>query len=166
MFYHNITKDDMLNGSGLRVTLWVSGCEINCIGCHNPQTHNSNSGIPFNKQAEDELFEALKHDYISGITISGGHPLMECNRPEVLRLIRKFKRLYPTKNIWLYTGYTYEQIQNIPDCKQIVDLVDVLVDGPFVLYQKDTSLHWKGSKNQRVIDIKQTLDKGEIVLYN
>lgn len=166
MNYHNITKDDMLNGSGLRVVLWVSGCEMRCIGCHNPETHDPNSGIPFDKQAEDELFEALKPDYISGITFSGGHPLIECNRPEILRLIKKFKQLYPNKNIWLYTGYTWEEIQDMPDCKQIVDLVDVLVDGPFILYQKDTTLHWKGSKNQRVIDVQKTLDKNEIVLYD
>ncbi len=166
MNYHNITKDDMLNGSGLRVVLWVSGCEMRCIACQNPETHNPNSGIPFNKQAEDELFDALKPEYISGVTFSGGHPLMECNRPEVLRLIKKFKQLYPTKNIWLYSGYTWEEIQKMSDCKQIVDLVDVLVDGPFILYQKDTTLHWKGSKNQRVIDVQKTLDKNEIVLYD
>ena len=166
MYYHNITKDDMLNGDGLRVVLWVSGCEMRCIGCHNPETHDSCSGILFDTQAEDELFEALNKDYISGITFSGGHPLMECNRPEVYRLIKKYKKLYPKKTIWMYTGYTWEEIQGIPDAKAIVDQVDVLVDGRFVLYLKDNNLEWRGSSNQRVIDVKKTLDKGEIILYN
>lgn len=165
MNYHSIEKVSMLNGDGLRVVLWVSGCEMRCIGCHNPETHNPSSGILFDKQAEDELFEALNHDYISGITFSGGHPLIKCNRTEILRLIKKFKQLYPTKNIWLYTGYTWEEIQNMSDCKEIVDLVDVLVDGRFVLPLKDTNLKWRGSSNQRVIDVKQSLDKNEVILY-
>lgn len=166
MNYHNITKDDMLNGDGLRIVLWVSGCEMRCIGCHNPETHDPYSGIPFDAQAEDELFEALSKDYISGVTFSGGHPLMECNRPEVYRLIKKYKELYPNKTIWMYTGYTWEEIQEIPDAKAIVDQVDVLVDGKFVLYLKDNNLEWKGSSNQRVIDVKKSLDKGKVVLYN
>ena len=87
MNYHNITKDDMLNGSGLRVVLWVAGCEMRCVGCQNPETWDKDGGIPFDLDAENELFEALNHDYISGITFSGGHPLMECNRPEINRLI-------------------------------------------------------------------------------
>lgn len=166
MNYHNITKDDMLNGEGLRVVLWVAGCEMRCVGCQNPETWDKDGGIPFDLDAENELFEALNHDYISGITFSGGHPLMECNRPEINRLIDKFKQLYPDKNIWLYTGYTWEELQEMPDCKEIVNKVDVLVDGRFVLYLKDNNLHWCGSSNQNVIDVKQTLDKGKIVLYN
>lgn len=166
MNYHNITKDDMLNGTGLRVVLWVSGCEMRCPACHNPETHDKDSGILFDKQAEIELLNELKYDYISGITFTGGHPLMECNRPEILRLVKKIKKLYPNKNIWLYTGYTWEEIQDIPSCKEIVDLIDVLVDGRFVLYLKDTSLHWKGSKNQRVIDVQKSIKNKKIVLFD
>ena len=166
MNYHNITKDDMLNGEGLRVVLWVSGCEMRCIGCHNPETHPANSGVLFDEQAENELFEALKPDYIDGITFTGGHPLMECNRPMIFLLVNKFRDLYPNKTIWLYTGYTWEEIQSMPDAKVIVDQIDVLVDGKFILYLKDNNLEWCGSSNQRVIDVKKSLDKGEVVLYN
>ena len=166
MNYHNIEVDSMLNGEGLRVVLWVAGCEMRCVGCQNPETWDKDGGIPFDLDAENELFEALNKDYISGITFSGGHPLMECNRPEVYRLIKKCKELYPNKTIWIYTGYTWEEIQEMPDAKAIVDQVDVLVDGKFVLYLKDNNLEWKGSSNQRVIDVKKSLDKGKVVLYN
>lgn len=166
MNYHNIDNCNMINGEGLRVVLWVSGCEMRCIGCFNPETHPANSGVLFDEQAENELFEALKPDYIDGITFTGGHPLMECNRPMVFLLVNKFRDLYPNKTIWLYTGYTWEEIQSMPDAKVIVDQIDVLVDGKFVLYLKDNNLEWCGSSNQRVIDVKKSLDKGEVVLYN
>lgn len=165
MNYHNITKDDMINGEGLRVVLWVSGCLHRCVGCQNPETHDPNSGIPFDKQAEDELFEALNKDYIDGITFCGGSPLYEGNRPEVYRLVKKIRKELPNKTIWLYTGYTWEQIQAIPTAKQIVDLIDVLIDGRFVLSLVDTNLHWRGSKNQRVIDVQQSLKQGRVILY-
>lgn len=162
MNYHNITKCDMLNGSGLRVVLWVSGCEHRCIGCHNPETWDINGGIPFDTSAENELFEALNHDYISGITFSGGDPLHTQNRSEIKRLITRFKKEFPNKNIWLYTGYLFEDIKDLDFIKDI----DVLCDGRFSLYLKDENTHWVGSTNQRIIDVKQTLDKGKIVLYN
>ena len=165
MNYHNITKDDMLNGDGLRVVLWVSGCNMNCIGCQNPETHNPNSGILFDNKAEDELFNSLEPDYISGLTLSGGHPLDPHNLSEVKRLVLKFKDKFPNKTIWLYTGYTWEQIQKMPDCKEIVDLVDVLVDGKYMIDLHDTKLKWRGSLNQRVIDVQKSLQNGKIVLY-
>lgn len=164
MNYHNITTDDMLNGDGLRVVLWISGCELNCFNCQNPQTHNPNSGIVFDKKAEDELFKELDKEYISGITFSGGHPLLEENLSEIERLIDKVKTEYPNKSIWLYTGYTYEEIQKHAIRKRIVDKVDVLCDGRFMELLKDNNLHWVGSSNQRVIDIKRTLQENKIVL--
>lgn len=166
MNYHNIDKCNMINGDGLRVVLWVSGCEMRCIGCFNPETHPVDSGILFDEQAENELFEALKPEYIDGITFTGGHPLAEYNRAMVYLLVNKCRDLYPNKTIWMYTGYTWEEIQNMPDAKAIVDQIDVLVDGKFVLYLKDNNLKWCGSSNQRVIDVKKSLDKGEVVLYN
>ena len=106
MNYHDITKADMLNGSGLRVVLWVAGCSHHCKGCQNPQTWDENSGILFDKQAENELFKALKPEYISGLTFSGGDPLYSNNRYEITRLAKKFREIYhDKKNIWLYTGY-------------------------------------------------------------
>lgn len=161
MNYHDITKADMLNGAGLRVVLWVSGCEQNCKGCQNPQTHDRNSGIEFDEEAEKELFEALKPDYISGLTLSGGHPLEQYNLPQCTRLARKFKELFPNKTLWLYTGYLWEQVKDL----ELMKYIDVLCDGRFVEELKDVNAHWVGSTNQRVIDVQKSLKTNEVVLY-
>ena len=161
MHYHNITKDDMLNGEGLRVVLWVSGCSHHCEGCHNPITWNAEGGIPFDAAAERELLEILGRDYISGITFSGGDPLYEGNREEIARLAKKIKLEYPDKSIWLYTGYRWEEISALP----LMQYIDVLVDGRFVADLKDTKLHWKGSFNQRIIDVQKSLKNGSLYLY-
>lgn len=162
MRYHNITTDDMLNGDGLRTVLWVAGCGHHCEGCHNPDTWDINGGIPFDAEAEDELFEKLAPDYISGLTFSGGDPLHPQNRGEVTRLARKFKEKFPDKTIWLYTGYLYEEIKEL----EIVPLTDVIVDGEFIKAQFDAKLHWKGSANQRVIDVRETVRLKKIVLFD
>ena len=159
MNYHDITKQDMLNGEGIRVVLWVSGCNHCCKNCQNPITWDKNGGLPFDKEAEDELFEALNKPFIDGITFSGGDPLFPENREEVFRLIRKCRELYPQKTVWLYTGYTWEQIKELPGIEDI----DVIAEGEFVEELKDNNLHWVGSSNQRVIDVKQSL-KGDLVL--
>ena len=161
MRYHNITKDDMLNGDGLRTVLWVAGCSHGCKNCHNPITWDICGGIPFDEAAKKELFEALEPDYISGITFSGGDPLHMQNRGEVGELIKEVREKYPNKTIWVYTGYTWDDVKDLP----YLQYADVLVDGPFVEALKDVTLHWKGSANQRVIDVKKTLEKGEIVLH-
>ena len=162
MRYHNITKDDMLNGEGLRVVLWVSGCSHHCKNCQNPITWDVAGGLPFDKEAEDELFEALDKPYISGITFSGGDPLHFLNRDEVFRLVKKCREMFPQKTIWIYTGYLWDDVK---DCKGL-ELADVLVDGEFEEKLKDNNLHWVGSSNQKIIDIKQSLKTGEIVLYH
>ncbi|MEG0993999.1 MAG: anaerobic ribonucleoside-triphosphate reductase activating protein [Bacteroidales bacterium] len=159
MNYHNITKCDMLNGEGLRVVLWLSHCIHNCPGCHNQQTHDANSGICFDESALGELFTELQKDYIAGITFSGGDPLSPLNRKPVLELCDQIRREYPTKNIWLYTGFLWEDICGLPGIAQ----VDVVVDGPFVLAQKDNSLPYRGSANQRIIDVKATFSEGRVV---
>lgn len=161
MHYHNITKDDMLNGEGLRVVLWVSGCSHHCEGCHNPITWDAEGGIPFDAAAERELLEVLGRDYISGITFSGGDPLYEGNREEIARLAKKIKLEYSDKSIWLYTGYRWEEISALP----LMQYIDVLVDGRFVADLKDTKLHWKGSFNQRIIDVQKSLKNGSLYLY-
>lgn len=162
MRYHNITKDDMLNGCGLRVVLWVSGCTHQCPNCHNPITWDLCGGLPFDQEAKEELFEALSKDHISGLTLSGGDPLHPANRSEIGELIREVKERFPKKNIWLYTGFTWEEIREIP----FLSLVDVVVDGRFMEDLKDPMLHWRGSSNQRIIDVRQTLENtsGYIVL--
>lgn len=162
MRYHNITHDDMLNGEGLRAVLWVAGCTHHCENCHNPITWDINGGVLFDDAAERELFIEGGKGYISGITFSGGDPLHPDNRDEVTRLAKKYKEKYPNKNIWLYTGFLWEAVNNLP----VMQYVDVLVDGRFVEELKDPQLHWRGSSNQRIIDVQAALEKGEVVLYN
>ena len=167
MNYHNITHDDMLNGDVLRVVLWVSGCEHKCYGCQNPQTHALSSGIPFDEDAEQELFDELKKDYISGITFSGGDPLHTKNRQEVSRLVKKVKDSSPDKTIWIYTGYTFENLLSMNDdiVNSILQNIDVLVDGKFYMKLKDINVPWVGSTNQKVIDVQQSLQQNKIILW-
>lgn len=146
MNYHNITYEDMLNGEGLRVVLWVAGCNHNCTGCHNPETHDINGGIPFDQKAKEELFDHLNKEYIDGITFSGGDPLHPNNRETITNLAREIKT-NTNKTIWLYTGYIYEQVKNL----EVMRYIDVLVEGPFILELKNDNLEWRGSSNQRII---------------
>ena len=143
----------MLNGDGLRVVLWVSGCNHCCEECQNPITWDPNGGIPFNQEAKNELFEELGKSYVSGITLSGGDPLHPANRLDIRALVHEIREKYPTKTIWMYTGDSWEDIYDLP----IMQYVDVVVDGEFHVEEKDVKLLWKGSKNQRVIDVKKTL---------
>lgn len=161
MNYHDITKEDMLNGDGIRVVLWVAGCNHHCKNCQNPITWDENGGLPFDEAAEIELFEALNKPYIDGITFSGGDPLFPNNRMEVFRLIKKCRKLYPEKTIWLYTGYTWEQIKDLDGISDI----DVIAEGEFIEELKDNNLHWVGSSNQRVINVKESTSDN-VVLIN
>ncbi len=161
MRYHNITKDDMLNGDGLRVVLWVAGCSHHCEGCHNPITWDENGGIEFDKEAKYELFDVLRRPYISGITFSGGDPLFCGNRAEIAELIREICEEFPSKTQWLYTGYLWEEIKDL----DFVSMLDVVVDGRFEQDKFDPKLHWKGSSNQRVIDVKKSLERNKVVLH-
>lgn len=161
MRYHNITKDDMLNGDGLRVVLWVAGCTHRCRNCQNPITWDIQGGIPFDAPARQELEEALNHEYISGLTLSGGDPLHPENREEITELVKAVKEKYPDKTLWLYTGFCWEEISELP----IIPYLDVIVDGEYQDELRDTQLHWKGSSNQRVIDVRRSRETGEIVLW-
>ena len=181
----------MLNGDGLRVVLWLSGCSHNCYKCQNPQTHNPNSGILFDEKAEEELFRELSKDYISGLTLTGGDPLHENNLDGVLNLVNRFRLLLPNKTIWLYTGFTWEAVwdnalDNLvqfgidglylsEECEQTLELVkkrreiikqcDVLIDGRYVDSLRNIQLKYRGSENQRVIDIKKSLEQNKMVLW-
>ena len=161
MRYHNITKDDMLNGDGLRVVLWVAGCGHHCKECHNPITWNPDGGLPFGEAAKQEIFEELGKPYISGITFSGGDPLYPANVAEVTELAKEIRKQFPDKTIWLYTGGLWEEVCGM----EIIRYIDVLVDGEFEVERKELNLQWKGSANQRVIDVPETLEKGEIQLH-
>ena len=175
MNYHNITYPDQNNGDGLRVVLWLSGCSHHCYNCQNPQTWDVNSGIPFDESAKEELFRELDKDYISGLTLSGGDPLHEANLDGVLDLVNEIRLLFPNKTIWIYSGYRWSEIFNdeiylTKECtgwkrRKIVNQCTVMVDGRYIDSQRDITLKWRGSSNQRVIDIQQSLQKGEIVLW-
>lgn len=153
MRYHNITKDDMLNGDGLRVVLWVAGCSHCCKGCQNPMTWDPDGGLLFDDAAKQEIFDQLDQPYIAGITFSGGDPLHCANREDVKNLMIEIKEKYPDKTIWLYTGDVWSNVMNY----SLMQYVDVLVDGEFQLDKRDVTLMWKGSSNQRVIDVQATL---------
>jgi anaerobic ribonucleoside-triphosphate reductase activating protein len=151
------------NGEGIRVVLWVSGCSLHCKGCHNPLTWDFNSGKLFDEAAKQELFEALDKPYIRGITISGGNPL---DSPyEIFLLLNEIKSKFPNKDIWLYSGYTYDEICLSREKFKAIVGVDVLVDGPYIEEQRDITLPFCGSKNQRLIDVKETLKQGQIIQY-
>jgi len=151
----------MRNGDGLRVVLWVSGCSHRCEGCQNPVTWDPEDGLAFDEDAKKEIWDALQKDYISGITFTGGDPLHVANKAEVIALMQEIKEAFPDKTIWLYTGDDFESFYKEP----FLTYVDVCVDGEFILSEMDTKLCWKGSKNQRVIDVQKTLQSGEIVLH-
>ena len=162
MRYHNITKDDMLNGDGLRVVLWVSGCSHCCEDCQNPLTWDPNGGLPFDEAAKEEVFAELEKNYISGITLSGGDPLYPGNRMDIRNLVKEIREKYPKKTIWMYTGYEWEIVRSF----DILKYVDVLVDGEYEKDKCDTQLHWRGSSNQRVIDVQESLKTGNVVLHS
>lgn len=161
MNYHNITKDDMLNGDGLRVVLWVSGCNHKCKGCHNPVTWDASDGLEFDEEAKEEILTELSKDYVSGITFSGGDPMHPANISEVTLLAKEVKEKFPQKTIWLYTGASFEEVKK----EEMINYLDVCVDGEFIEEKKDNKLLWKGSSNQRVIDVKKSLAEERIVLH-
>ena len=161
MRYHNITHEDMNNGDGLRVVLWLSGCEHHCHGCQNPLTWNPDDGLEFDIQAKQEIFDELSKDFISGITFSGGDPLHENNREMVSSLCKEIKDKFPNKTVWIYTGYSWEDVMQ----EEVMKFTDVLVDGKFVQELADRTFHWAGSTNQKVIDVQKTLKEGKVILH-
>lgn len=162
MYYGRLNKIDIANGPGARVSLYVSGCRNHCKGCFNPETWDFDFGEPFNMRVIDDILEALAPDYISGLTILGGDPLEPENIISVDVLCRVVKEKYPHKTIWIYTGYVYESITPVIN---VMDYIDVLVDGPFIEELKDISLQFRGSSNQRIIDVKTTRESGVITLW-
>ncbi len=161
MRYHDITKNDMKNGDGLRVVLWVSGCGHHCPGCQNPLTWDPDIGLEFDEAAYQEIAMQLQEDYVSGLTLSGGDPLFPGNRDSVEDLIKRVKKEFPDKTVWMYTGYDWDVVKGL----SLLSSIDILVDGRYMEEQRDTNLPWRGSKNQRVIDVKRSLESGEVVLH-
>ena len=160
MRYGKINKTDIANGPGVRVSLFVSGCRNRCKGCFNPETWSFDYGESFTMRTIEEILEALSPNYIAGLSILGGDPFESENILGVLELCYEAKRLYPDKTIWIYTGYLYEDFKDLP----IMEYIDVLVDGPFIEALKYISLKFKGSSNQRIIDVQASRSSGSVKL--
>ena len=165
MNYHNIKTDDMLNGDGLRVTCWVSGCNMGCFNCYNPQTWDFDSGIPFTEETMQEILYDLSKPYIKGLTLSGGHPLDPHNAPKVLEIVKRVKMVFPNKDIWIYSGYVWEDIIKNETLREILKYTDVLVDGAYIDELRDISLPFRGSSNQRIIDVEKSLAENKVILW-
>lgn len=163
MNYAEIKKTDVANGPGVRVSLFVSGCRHHCKGCFNPETWDFCYGSPFDETVESQLLEALSPNYIAGLTLLGGDPLETENTVALLPFLKKVRQHLPSKSIWCFTGDIYENLLKRADAKELFSLIDVLVDGPFIEAQKNISLRFRGSENQRIIDIQKSLAAGTVV---
>lgn len=171
MNYGEIKKTDIANGPGVRVSLFVSGCTHHCQGCFNPETWNFSYGNPFTGETVREVIAALSPSYISGLTLLGGEPLELCNQEALLPLLEQVRKIYPEKNIWCYTGYTFEtdvlgwMYEKQQVTKKLLSYIDVLIDGEFVEEKKNISLQFRGSENQRIIDVQESLIQKSVVLW-
>ncbi|MCM1325164.1 MAG: anaerobic ribonucleoside-triphosphate reductase activating protein [Bacteroidales bacterium] len=172
MNYAAIKKTDTANGPGVRVSLFVSGCTHHCKGCFNRETWDFNYGMPYTEGTEKELLSALRPAYIRGISLLGGEPMEAANRGVLLELLKKVKVLYPEKDVWCYTGYDFEKDllvwieEGRTDVEELLSLVDVLVDGEFVEEKKNLRLAFRGSENQRLLDVPVSLKNRRAILKN
>lgn len=168
MRYMSYKEFDVLNGEGIRNTLFVSGCSHKCKGCHNAVTISPNNGHEYTQELEDYIIESSKNEHITGLTISGGDPLFFSNRHLIIKLAKRFKKEVKGKDIWLWTGYTYEEILETSDMSEILNYVDIIVDGRFDEKLKDLTLPWRGSSNQRIINVAEELanDNSRLISAN
>lgn len=172
MNYADIKRVDVANGTGVRVSLFVSGCTHHCEGCFNAEAWDFNYGKPYDKAAEQQVMDYLKPDYITGLSLLGGEPFEPQNQPELLKLLLRVKSEMPEKTVWCYTGYTFEDDilgsklgdENIT--REMISYIDILVDGEFKQELKDLRLRFRGSSNQRIIDVQQSLKQGKTVLWS
>lgn len=172
MKYSGIKKHDVANGPGIRVSLFVSGCRHHCPGCFNPDTWSFEFGDEFTDANVEEIMDALAPDYVKGLTVLGGEPFEPENQPHVLELIKECRKRYPEKNIWCYSGYLFDE-EIVPGklgdpavTSELIRNIDVLVDGEFHLAEKDLKLRFRGSANQRIIDVPKSLKAGEIINWD
>ena len=172
MHYGNIKNYDIADGEGVRVTLFCSGCTNRCEGCFQPETWDFYYGKEYTKETEDQLIQMLTNPNIQGLTLLGGDPFEPSNQRTLITLLRRVKQELPTKDVWAYTGFVYEQDllegqrKHTEVTDEMLSYIDVLVDGPFVIDEKDISLYFRGSTNQRVIDMPKTLKSGNVVIYH
>ncbi|MBP5247057.1 MAG: anaerobic ribonucleoside-triphosphate reductase activating protein [Fibrobacter sp.] len=170
MHVGQIYKTDCANGTGIRISLFVSGCTIHCKGCFNARTWDFDFGVPYDEKIENFILEELSKDYYEGITILGGEPFEPSNQETLVLLIRRIKKELPQKSIWMFSGYVYDRDliaggkKHTDVTDEILDSIDVLVDGPFVLEKKNIALRFRGSENQRIIDMKESRKTGRVEL--
>ena len=174
MYYGALKKNGIADGPGVRVTLFVSGCTHHCEGCFQPETWNFQYGEVYTDAVTEEILEAMKPGYVAGFTVLGGEPFERENQRELVEVLRRIKETYPIKNIWCYSGYLYDELSGQIEgtgrarCEvtdEMLSLIDVLVDGEFVLEKRNLMLKFRGSENQRLIDMNKTREQGEIVLW-
>lgn len=172
MYYATIKPTDVANGPGVRVSLFVSGCTHYCKGCFNAEAWDFHYGKEYTKETSEQIIRNLDHSYIAGLTLLGGEPMHPENQTEVLNLVEEVRRRFPDKTIWCYTGYDFEtdilgdMVKNIPQTRGILNCLDVLVDGKFVEEKKDLKLRFKGSSNQRIIKVPDSLAHQEVILWD
>ena len=165
MNYEKIDKCSVSNGLGVRTVLWISGCNIHCKNCHNQSTWDFNSGIPFTNDTMQEILYDLSKPYIKGLTLCGGHPLDTHNAPKVLEIVKRVKMVFPNKDIWIYSGYVWEDIIKDDILKEILKRTNVLVDGAYIDELRDITLPFRGSSNQRIIDVQESLKQNQVILW-
>ena len=172
MNYADIKQYDVANGPGVRVSVFVSGCTHYCKGCFNEEAWDFNFGEPFTEEVIERILDYMEPSYVKGLTVLGGEPLEPQNQPAVCRLLKRVKEVYPEKSVWLFSGYDFEKDilghmwDTLPEIREILSCLEVLVDGEFVEELKNLSLRFKGSSNQRTILVQESLAAGEVVLYN
>lgn len=159
-----INFESIVDGDGVRVVIFFSGCNHHCKGCHNPETHDFNAGRLFSTELQKQIAEYVRETpFISGVTLSGGDPMYSAE--SIIPFLKELKSLSPASTVWVYSGFTYEEITADPSMRELLGMCDVLVDGPFILEQRDITLSYRGSRNQRIIDVQASQKAGEIVLY-
>ena len=172
MYYADIKKADVANGIGVRISLFVSGCTHHCKGCFNEEAWDFHYGNEFTNKEIEKIINLMDHPYIAGLTLLGGEPLEHVNQQGILPLLRKVKEKFPNKNIWCYSGYTFEKdilgrmCKEWEETKELLSYIDVLVDGKFEEDKKDIKLRFRGSSNQRIIDVKKSLEENKTVLFD
>lgn len=163
MKYAQIREMDVTNGNGIGVALFTQGCPYHCKNCFNPETWDFNKGTDWTKETENKIIELLKPEYITRLTILGGEPLIERNIEPLTALLKRVKNVYPNKQVWLYTGGDFEVLEGLYE--EIFQYIDILIDGRYIDDLRDYKLKWRGSSNQRIIDVQKSLKEGGIILY-
>jgi anaerobic ribonucleoside-triphosphate reductase activating protein len=164
MNYADIKKMDFLNGAGIRLSLFVSGCHFHCQGCFNAKAWNSNFGEPYTQETEDQIISDLKNPLIDGLSLLGGEPFDHTY--ELTKLLIRVRKECSSKNVWSWSGFTIEELLTYPDKIEMLKLIDILVDGQFMIYKKDLSLAFRGSSNQRIINVQASLQANKPILWH